>query len=241
LAISPALDGGSKMIRLIALATLVNAALVVASFYPPAIVTQSGQDGFWPYVIAHPMEAATVLIAAFNCGLVFVTYRLVTSTDRLWETAIEESRRAHRAKLAMRRIHSPKFIHEEPMTVKFDLTNHGVRDTVIIQSGSDIFMRPKDPHEFRSFNATLTPIIRPITLKPGEMYSFHTSGVYPLSSEEISEIISGKNHAILIVNMQYSDEAGVQMANFFRIYDHKLGCFRRAESAKESQDWEYTD
>jgi hypothetical protein len=228
-------------IRLIALATLVNAALVVASFYPPRIVIQEGQQGFWPYIIAHPIELATVLIAAFNGILVYVTYRLVNSTDKLWETAIEESRRAHRAQLAMRRIHGPRFVHEEPMTVKFDLTNHGVRDAIIIQSGSDIFLRPKDPYKFRSFNAALTPITRPITLKPGEMYSFHTSGVYPLSSEEISEITSGKNDAILTVNMQYSDEAGVQMARFFRTYDRELGCFRRAETAKESQEWEYTD
>jgi hypothetical protein len=55
------------------------------------------------------MEAATVLIALFNFGLVFVTYRLVNSTDKLWETAIEESRRTHRSKLAIRRIHSPRF------------------------------------------------------------------------------------------------------------------------------------
>jgi hypothetical protein len=53
--------------------------------------------------------------------------------------------------------------------------------------------------------------------------------------------MSGKVDAIFIANMQYSDEAGVQMASFFRIYDHKLGCFRRAESTKESQEWEYTD
>ena len=64
---------------------------------------------------------------------------------------------------------------------------------------------------------------------------------YPLSAETIREIMSGKVDAIFIANMQYSDEAGVQMASFFRIYDHKLGCFRRAESTKESQEWEYTD
>ena len=64
---------------------------------------------------------------------------------------------------------------------------------------------------------------------------------YPLSAETIGEIMSGKVDAIFIANMQYSDEAGVQMASFFRIYDHKLGCFRRAESTNESQEWEYTD
>jgi hypothetical protein len=64
---------------------------------------------------------------------------------------------------------------------------------------------------------------------------------YPLSAETIGEIMSGKVDAIFIANMQYSDEAGVQMASFFRIYDHKLGCSRRAESTKESQEWEYTD
>ena len=72
-------------LRLIVLATLINVALVVASFYPPAIVTEAGQHGFWPYALSHPMEAATVLIALFNFGLVFVTYRLVNSTDKLWE------------------------------------------------------------------------------------------------------------------------------------------------------------
>ena len=54
-------------------------------------------------------------------------------------------------------------------------------------------------------------------------------------------VMSGKVDAIFIANMQYSDEAGVQMASFFRIYDHKLSCSRRAESTKESQEWEYTD
>jgi hypothetical protein len=229
-------------IRLIVLATLINAALVVASFYPPAVVTEAGQHGFWPYALSHPMEAATVLIAAFNCGLVFVTYRLVTSTDRLWATAIEESRRAHRAKIAIRRIHSPRFTSGEPVTVKFDLINHGVRDGTIIAPGSDIFIRPKDPYALRSFDANITPVVPPVTIKPGDiMLTFQTVGVYPLSAETIGEIMSGKVDAILIANMQYSDEAGDQIASFFRIYDHTLGCFRRAESAKESQEWEYTD
>ena len=137
------MDDWQIPIRLIVFATLINAALVVASFYPPAIVTQAGQHGFWPYIITHPTDAATVLIAAFNCGLVYVTYRLVNSTDKLWETAIEESRRAHRAKLSIRRIHSPRFRSGQPIAVMFDLTNHGVRDAVIIASGSDIFIRPK--------------------------------------------------------------------------------------------------
>jgi hypothetical protein len=229
-------------IRLIALATLINAALVVAAFYPPAIVTEAGQHGFWPYALSHPMEAATVLIALFNFGLVLVTYRLFSSTDKLWKTAIEESRRAHRAKLAIRRIHSPRFTSGEPVTVKFDLINHGVRDGIITASGSDIFIRPKDPYALRSFDANITPVVPPVTIKPGDiMLTFQTVGVYPLSAETIGEITSGKVDAILIANMRYSDEAGDQMASFFRIYDHTLGCFRRAESAKESQEWEYTD
>ena len=229
------------MIRLIALATLVNAALVAASFYPPAIVTQSGQQGFWPYVISHPMEVATVLIAAFNGVLVFVTYRLVNSTDKLWEAAIEESRRAHRAKLAIRRIHSPPFLSGEPIAVNFDIINYGVRDAVIISSGSDIYIRPKNPYEFRSFDANLIPAIPSITLKPGEIYAFKSIGAYTLPIEAFARILKDESDAVLIANMQYSDEGGMQTASFFRIYDHKLGCFRRAESAKESQEWEYTD
>jgi hypothetical protein len=229
-------------IRLIALATLVNAALVVASFYPPAIVTEAGQHGFWPYALSHPMELSTALIAAFNGVLVFVTYRLVNSTDKLWETAIQESRRAHRAKLAMRRIHSPRFVHEEPMAVKLDLINHGVRDATIIASGSDLFVRPKDPHALRSFDANIKPVVPPVTIRPGDiMLTFQTIGAFPLSSQTIIEIMSGEVDAVLIANMQYSDEAGDQMASFFRIYDHKLGCFRRAESTEESQECEYTD
>lgn len=228
-------------IRLIVFATLVNAALVVASFYPPAIATQAGQHGFWPYIISHPTDAATVLIAAFNCGLVYVTYRLVNSTDRLWETAIGESRRAHRAKLAIRRIHSPSFNGGKPIAVKFDLINHGVRDAIIVASGSDVFIRPKDPYQLRSFDATIKPIA-PIAIKPGDLaFTFQTVGAYPLSRKNIDDILTGKVDAILITNVQYTDEAGVQMASFFRIYDHTLCCFRRAESTKESQEWEYTD
>jgi hypothetical protein len=197
------------MIRLIAFATLINAALVVASFYPPAIVTQSGQQGFWPFMLQHPADAATILIAAFNCGLVYVTYRLVNSTDKLWEASIEESMRAHRAKLAIRRIHNPRFLGGEPMAVNFDIINYGVRDAIIIASGSDIYVRPKNPYEIRSFDANFEPTVPPITLKPGEMYAFKSIGAYTLSTEAFAKILADKSDAILIANMQYSDEGGV--------------------------------
>jgi hypothetical protein len=122
------------------------------------------------------------------------------------------------------------------------LINHGVRDAIIIASGSDIFVRPKDPKALRSFNANIKPVIPSITIKLGDiMTTFQAKGAYPLSAEKIREIESGKADAILVANIQYSDEAGDQIASFFRIYDWDLGCFRRAESSKESQEWDYTD
>jgi hypothetical protein len=42
------------------------------------------------WALDHPADVATVLIAAFNGLLVYVTYRLVESTNRLWEAGEQQ-------------------------------------------------------------------------------------------------------------------------------------------------------
>ena len=90
-------------ILLIVFATILNLAVVSASFYAEhhqehsswrhhAKYQESQPEGFWPFVFSHPTETSTALIAVFNALLVYVTYRLVTTTEQLWRAGIEQSR-----------------------------------------------------------------------------------------------------------------------------------------------------
>jgi hypothetical protein len=111
----------STLIRVIVLATLLNVAVITASFRGSHGVSPEGdkqpeyerhdpkdqkpqQEGFWPLIFSHSNDISTSLIAIFNGLLVFVTYRLVSSTNRLWEAgerqievAADSAKAAHRS------------------------------------------------------------------------------------------------------------------------------------------------
>lgn len=184
---------------------------------------------------------ATIVIAAFTATLWRATVSQAKLTRQSIDLARDELQRAYRAKLAIRRIHSPQFFRGKGIAVKVDMLNHGVRDAVVVASGADIFLRPKLPTERRSFDANIVPTSTKTSLKPGAMYSFAAEGSNVLSADDIGKIARGEIDAIFIGNMLYTDDAGLQVISFFRIYDHVTGCFRRAETAAESQEWDYTD
>jgi hypothetical protein len=96
-------------IRLIVFASLINVAIVAADFYGPKRIGPNGQEqpndgrkryqteepqpeGFWPFVFFQFDEISAPLVAIFNGLLVFVTYRLVSTTSQLWRTAAEQGR-----------------------------------------------------------------------------------------------------------------------------------------------------
>jgi len=73
-------------ILLVVFATLVNSAFVVSDF------SGSSEAAFWPSAFSHINDFSTLFIVVFNGLLVLVTYSLVVSTNKLWESASEQSR-----------------------------------------------------------------------------------------------------------------------------------------------------
>ena len=66
-------DRGSIPIRLVVFATLLNVAVVAASFHQSGALAQNDpQEGFWPFVFSHANDFSTVLIALFN-GLLYLS------------------------------------------------------------------------------------------------------------------------------------------------------------------------
>jgi hypothetical protein len=226
--------------------------------YPP--LGENILEAVWYWTTKDALSFYTSLLASFTVVLAvtsFLQYRALMAsvreskrsatiqarlTRQSIDLAREESKRAHRAKLAMRRIHNARFVTGNPIKIQVDIVNKGTREATVIASGSDVFLRPKDPYENRSFDANFIKASTNNPLRPGDMYAFETTGSNPnLSADEIAKIIEGKVDVIFIANLQYTDDAGVQVASFFRIYDPEIGSFRRAQTAAESQEWEYTD
>ena len=87
----------------IVLGTLLNAVFIFGSSrhserINPESTNQGGTEwdkskrkqSIIEWALDHPADVATVLIAAFNGLLVYVTYRLVESTNRLWEAGEQQ-------------------------------------------------------------------------------------------------------------------------------------------------------
>ena len=58
---------------------------------------------------------------------------------------------------------------------------------------------------------------------------------------DVISVVGGQSEAILIGNVQYTDDGGTQIMRFFRVYEPKRGYFRRAETEADSQEWNYPD
>lgn len=175
---------GSIPIRLIVFATLINVAFIFGSMRGTEGVNQEGQqqrnveryehrdqkrqpEGFWTLILNHPVEASTILIALFNALLVYVTYRLVRSTNRLWEAGERQIEIAklsadaakaaadalpilERARLYINisdhTIMASAQVVSDPFEVRFFFTNYGKTPAVIIEIsyGSYVARVPQD-------------------------------------------------------------------------------------------------
>jgi hypothetical protein len=85
--------------RLIIFATLINYVLVFGS--------AKHKEPFWGWAFHHPADLSAIAVAIFNALLVYVTYRLVVSTNRLWHAG-ERQRKSAEAIAALQRASSEK-------------------------------------------------------------------------------------------------------------------------------------
>ncbi len=153
-------------IRLIVFATLLNVALVATDFAPERIepkgpqqsseerqrsdYNKTDQAGFWPTVFSRVSDFSTVFIAGFNGLLVYVTYKLVMTTSRLWTASTEQGRLAqeainlarnefnstHRPKIRIKHLWLETDIwQEEPIVVTLECINTGPVDAFLNEVG----------------------------------------------------------------------------------------------------------
>jgi hypothetical protein len=96
------------LIRVLALVTLINIAAIIADIgivEPKNEPSTTEADkprkiekaGIWVKIWESSARLCTIFIAAFNGLLVFVTYRLVTSTDKLWRSGEQQIEAATRS------------------------------------------------------------------------------------------------------------------------------------------------
>jgi hypothetical protein len=203
---------------------------------PSLGIAISEKVGSFSRVYEHEITAlSTLLIAVFTVVLAVaggLQYCAIMASIKI---AIDESHYAHRAKLAIKRIHSPRFAVGNGAVVTIDVVNSGTRDATIVRYGADIFIRPKSPYEYRSLDASFIPPPSTTVLKPGEQYRLDAMGTNILTADNVVKIKNGDTDIIFISNIQYTDAAGLQVASFIRIYDHSLGCFpvpRQSPKAK---------
>ncbi|MEI9914658.1 MAG: hypothetical protein WDN29_01260 [Methylovirgula sp.] len=116
------------LIRIIIIATLINVALIFAQIRSVGGIQNEHQkksaeknqdrqeeEPFWVRVVSDPVSFLTFWVAAFNGGLVFVTWRLVTSTNMLWDAGEKQRKSSERIGEAQVRA----YVYVKTCTVNF--------------------------------------------------------------------------------------------------------------------------
>ena len=166
-------------IALIVFATLLNVMVVIIDLSPKwvepepqdqrneerrnAEYHETEQTGFWPFAFSHISDFSTVFIAIFNGLLVYVTYRLVSTTNKLWGAgekqlvefnrlamATELSANAALASLDRPWLFIERLAHNErdwkdgkaELIAEFRIVNHGRVPAVIMEIKAIFFRSP---------------------------------------------------------------------------------------------------
>jgi hypothetical protein len=183
---------------------------------------------------------ATVFIASFTITLWWSIRRL--SEDSLKQIALarHELAMVHGPKLAITRITEIILVSGDPMSAVIDIVNYGGSDATVTASGGDIFIRPKNNYRPVTFDANLTDTTSVQILLPGKGYRFRVTSLQIPSQQDLSNVRDGTVDVCLVGHINYTDGSGVlKLINYFRVFDYKLGCFRRPETAAERREWEY--
>jgi hypothetical protein len=161
-------------------------------------------------------------------------------TRRAIKVSRDEFEMAHSPKIAITRISTVRIVSGQLVSAILDILNQGDADAILIESGSDIFVRPKPPYSPVTFDANSQPYNPRITLKPGDEFAFGILGSRSLSIQEVNDIVAGVADLCFIGSIKYIGAANtVRVDKFFRIFDHRIGCFRRAKNAAERREWDY--
>jgi hypothetical protein len=182
-----------------------------------------------------PVVLLTIFIALFNGGLVYFTYRLVDSTKKLWNVAIDEFNATHRPRLVVRDVIGTD------SKIFYLLINIGDAPATIVESWITV-ERITDKDAVRPLLSTGHNDLGAVSLGVGEVkdMSYETpdwvvAGVVPIKgSTELYWLPGAEIH--FAGTIVYEDTAGQRRRTVFRRrWDGKA--FRRLDDP----DQEYAD